>query len=111
MEQRGPKFIALAWPTPATVAVLMVLALTLCGPTHLLYCDASPKVAKAKYWIIYISDICSETVGDSNMQQFLPWPPWAARQEIEMILIAKVSKESNIELRYRRHFRIQTSPM
>ena len=47
-------------------------------------------------------DICSETVGGSDTQQYLPWPPWAARQEIEMILIAKVSKESDIALILRR---------
>jgi hypothetical protein len=32
----------------------------------------------------------SKTVGNSNTQQspqqYLPWPPWAARQEIETIL-------------------------
>jgi hypothetical protein len=60
----------------------------------------------------------SETVGDSDMwqspwaaRQYLPWPPWTVWQEIELILIAKVSKESDIALRYCRRFYIQTSPL
>jgi hypothetical protein len=56
-------------------------------------------------------DFYSETVGYSDTQQYLPWPPWAARQEIEVILIAKVSKESNIASQYRRRFHMKTSQM
>jgi hypothetical protein len=28
----------------------------------------------------------SKTISDSVMKQYLPWPPWAMRQEIETIL-------------------------
>jgi hypothetical protein len=28
----------------------------------------------------------SEIVSDSDMKQYLPWPPWVTRQEIETIL-------------------------
>ncbi len=64
--------------------------------SHIFLVTSKLFTGRKSLWIIYIGDICSETVGDSNMQQYLPWPPWAARQEIEIILIAKVSKESDI---------------
>jgi hypothetical protein len=37
----------------------------------------------------------------------LPWPPWAARQEIEMILSVappKVAKTSTVTCRWRWHY-------
>jgi hypothetical protein len=33
------------------------------------------------------------------------------KTEIEMILIAKASKEGDIALQYHKHYRVQTSPM
>ncbi len=54
---------------------------------------------EALYGLFTLTTSVSKTVGDNDTRQsswaawqYLPWPPWAARQEIEMILIAKVSK-------------------
>ncbi len=33
-----------------------------------------------------LAKIVSETLSDSDMKQYLPWPPWVMRQEIETIL-------------------------
>jgi hypothetical protein len=41
-----------------------------------------------------LAKFVSETVSDSDMKQYLPWPPWAMRQEIETIL--SVSRRSKV---------------
>jgi len=33
-----------------------------------------------------LAKFVSKTVSDSNMKQYLPWPPWAMQQEMETIL-------------------------
>jgi hypothetical protein len=38
------------------------------------------------YGSFTLAKFVSETVSDSDIKQYLPWPPWATRQEIETIL-------------------------
>ncbi len=33
-----------------------------------------------------LAKFVSEIIGDSDMKQYLPWPPWVTQQEIETIL-------------------------
>jgi hypothetical protein len=69
-------------------------------------CSSSGHITKLKQSISAPFDIYA-----SDSHYLLALATLGEATEIEMILIAKVSNEGNIALRYRRHFFIQTSRM
>jgi hypothetical protein len=48
------------------------------------------------YGLFTLAKFVSETVSDSDMKQYLPWPPWAMQRRIISIYVAmpKVAKAS-----------------
>ncbi len=48
-----------------------------------------------------LANFVSETVSDSDMKQYLPWPPWVTQQKIETLLylccVAQGGQGKNIE--------------
>jgi hypothetical protein len=57
-----------------------------------------------------LAKFVSETVSDSNMKQYLPWPPWVTWQEIETILSVSHCPrwpiQVNSDCRCHRHYRV-----
>ncbi len=52
-----------------------------------------------------------DNTGDSDNPYLLPLATLGGMTEIELILIDKVSKESDTAMQYRGHFHIEISPM
>ncbi len=57
-----------------------------------------------------LAKFVSETVSDSDMKQYLPWPPWATRQEIETILsvshLPRWLRQVNSDCRCRQRYHV-----
>jgi hypothetical protein len=49
----------------------------------------------------FVSETVSDSESDSDMKQYLPWPPWVTRQKIETILSVSCRPRWSMQVLFR----------